>query len=114
MYILTSAMQYLLLILVLFPLPRERVMKGCAAGNGDVKRRQTITTQKTSGHFLVDFCLFCQKNSTEVSDFQNIQHNIFKMANSDTEHSLKYEIFQVSDFYISPLTSFTQNTKMIA
>ena len=69
-YILISAIQYLLLKLVLFPLPRERVMKGCVADKGDVKKRQMITTQKKSGHFLVS-CLFCQKNSSEVSGFQN-------------------------------------------
>lgn len=70
-YILISAIQYLLLKLILFPLPRERVMIGCAADKGDVKKRQMITTQETSGHFLVDSCLFCQKNSSEVSGFQN-------------------------------------------
>lgn len=96
-YILISAIQYLLLKLILFPLPRERVMIGCVADKGDVKKRQMITTQKTSGHFLVDSCLFCQKNSSEVSGFQNTWHNILEMANTDAEHSIKYEIY----FYLS-------------
>lgn len=48
-----------------------------------------ITTQKTCGHFLVDFCLFCQTDSSEVSGFQKIWHNILEMANTDTDNSIK-------------------------
>lgn len=81
----------------LFPLPRERVLKGCVMDKGNVKKRQMIITQETSGHFLVYFCLFCQKNSSELSGFQNIWPNILEMANTDVEYSIKYEIY----FYLN-------------